>query len=94
MEFLPLNGLVIYSHAKYEHIIINLYKFFFRSSLQPNMKNVVLLLFQRLQSSKTTKFVKGKFGKYLIGATPCLGRILKQISVDNNHFRSYVWNKI
>eukprot|EP00112_Aurelia_sp_Birch-Aquarium-sp1_P013550 Seg2879.1 transcript_id=Seg2879.1/GoldUCD/mRNA.D3Y31 product=Exportin-2 protein_id=Seg2879.1/GoldUCD/D3Y31 len=29
------------------------------SSLQPNMKNVVLLLFQRLQSSKTTKFVKG-----------------------------------
>ncbi|XP_065062318.1 exportin-2-like [Rhopilema esculentum] len=29
------------------------------SSLEPNMKNVVLILFQRLQNSKTTKFVKG-----------------------------------
>ena len=31
-----------------------------RSSLKEHIKSVFMLLFQRLQNSKTTKFVKGK----------------------------------
>ena len=47
---------------------------FFRDSLHPYMKQVFLLLFQRLSSSKTVKFVKGLivfFAYYILkyGAT-------------------------
>lgn len=34
--------------------------FIYRSSLSLHIKSIFILLFQRLQSSKTTKFVKGK----------------------------------
>ena len=46
------------------YLLSSIVEYFPWSAMENNYKQIYMLLFQRLQTSKTTKFVKGKMTSY------------------------------
>lgn len=57
-QFPMLVNILIFYIYKYLISLKKMKQLFFRQLLQPQMKNIFVLLFQRLSSTKTTKFVR------------------------------------